>query len=166
MFFACLALRYFLWPFRHLHNSPVFHQPLRSVGFLEPAFISLSFPRIRLFATRIVSNAVYHLNSPVPPKAAVPRSNSGVQFRDGDRDWHLQFHRVHRSHPWKTNRGAVGILAACGGEDVQPACSDLSVASKGLAPSHSTSPHRAMEGIPLAPFVSHRYKNLRGGHNA
>src|SRR5256884_6744375 len=32
MFFACLALRYFLWPFRHLHNSPVFHQPFTLGG--------------------------------------------------------------------------------------------------------------------------------------
>ena len=49
MFFACLALRYLLWPFRHLHNSAVFHWPfiaLRSSPFS-------SFPEIALFATRI-----------------------------------------------------------------------------------------------------------------
>src|SRR5256884_7890325 len=77
-----------LFPYTTLFRSTIplsSTSRLRSVGFLEPAFISLSFPRIRLFATRIVSNAVYHLNSPVPPKAAVPQSNSGDQFRDGDR---------------------------------------------------------------------------------
>src|SRR2546430_14113662 len=92
------------------------------------------------------------LNSPVPPKAAVPQSNSGVQFRDGDRDWHLQFHRVHRSHPWKTNRGAVGILAACGGGGGATRFLRPLRRGGGAGALSSTSPPPPPEGNSFVPF--------------
>ena len=36
---------------------------------------------------------------------------------------------THRSHLGKTNREAVGILAACGGEDVKDWCANASGAN-------------------------------------